>query len=389
MREKCVQISFFNTYSDISDSMESNKPELVRLLEEYVDIDALIPFDFYRAYDRRTGRKRINSLESFIRAFIIQRLLGMKENKQLLTLLTFSKELRDYCGFIKLPDEAEASPSAKQQYINGHFCYAFKAGIVTNGLGIIRDISFFDDDFKAAHPEVISPKTDDPEKDKEIGDNAALKPILSDFFKVHKNLHYSTFLGDSAFDSYDTYAVLKNEFHFSRACIPLNSRNTGSAHGNFNEFGNPVCPKTGEQFICLGNSGGKNRSRRLKWVCPRSEPSGSSRCCTCDTPCTASSYGRCVYTYPEKNFRQCPGIARNTEHWDNLYRHRTLAERTINLFKEAFGLNYLKTQSSVSAKFDLYLAGCTQLIGVILAEAINKSSLFRSVRKIVDLVSCA
>ena len=79
MREKCVQISFFNTYSDINDSMESNKPELVRLLEEYVDIDALIPFDFYRAYDRRTGRKRINSLESFIRAFIIQRLLGMKE----------------------------------------------------------------------------------------------------------------------------------------------------------------------------------------------------------------------------------------------------------------------------------------------------------------------
>ena len=100
-------------------------------------------------------------------------------------------------------------------------------------------------------------------------------------------------------------------------------------------------------------------------------------------------YGSCVYTYPEKNFRQCPGIARNAEHWDNLYRHRTLVERTIKLFKEAFGLNYLKTQSAVSAKFDLYLAGCTQLIGVILAEAINKSSLFRSVRKIVKLVSCA
>lgn len=52
--KKCVQISFFNTYSDINDSMESNKPELIRLLEEYVDIEALIPFDFYRAYDRRT-----------------------------------------------------------------------------------------------------------------------------------------------------------------------------------------------------------------------------------------------------------------------------------------------------------------------------------------------
>ena len=477
MREKIVQLSFFDTYTDIADSMETGKPELVRLLEEYVDIESVIPCDFYMAYDRRMGRKRINPLESFIRAFIIKQLLGMKENKQLLTLLTFSKELRDYCDFIKLPDEpqlsrfksdfcvyikrmfdslveltepicrelnskkadylifdttgiepyvkennpkffntklnsakklskktpnfdpykgvysllpdeAEASSSAKQQYINGHFCYAFKAGIVTNGLGIVRDISFFDDDFKAAHPETVSPKTDDPEKDKEIGDNVALKPVLTDFFKAHKSFHYSTFLGDSAFDSYDTYAMLKNEFDFSRACIPLNSRNNGSAHGDFNEFGNPVCPKTGEQFICLGKSGGKNRSERLKWVCPKSESDGTKRRCICDDPCTDSTYGRCVYTYPEKNFRQCPGIARNTEHWNNLYRHRTLVERTINLFKEAFGLNYLKTQSAVSAKFDLYLAGCTQLIGVILAKAINESKLFRSVRKLVTMVSC-
>ena len=478
MREKIVQLSFFDTYTDIADSMETGKPELVRLLEEYVDIESVIPCDFYMAYDRRMGRKRINPLESFIRAFIIKQLLGMKENKQLLTLLTFSKELRDYCDFIKLPDEpqlsrfksdfcvyikrmfdslveltepicrelnskkadylifdttgiepyvkennpkffntklnsakklskknpdfdpykgvysllpeeAESSASAKQPYINGHFCYAFKAGIVTNGLGIVRDISFFDDDFKAAHPETVSPKTDDPEKDKEIGDNVALKPVLTDFFKAHKSFHYSTFLGDSAFDSYDTYAMLKNEFDFSRACIPLNSRNNGSAHGDFNEFGNPVCPKTGEQFICLGKSGGKNRSERLKWVCPKSEPDGTKRRCICDDPCTDSTYGRCVYTYPEKNFRQYPGIARNTEHWNNLYRHHTLVERTINLFKEAFGLNYLKTQSAVSAKFDLYLAGCTQLIGVILAKAINESKLFRSVRRLVMLVSYA
>ncbi len=109
MRKKYVQISFFDTYTDITDSMESNKPELIRLLEKFVDVDALIPFGFHMAYDRRMGRKRINPLESFIRAFIIKQLLGMKENKQLLTLLTFSKELRDYCGFIKLPDESQLS----------------------------------------------------------------------------------------------------------------------------------------------------------------------------------------------------------------------------------------------------------------------------------------
>lgn len=478
MRNKNVQLSLFDTYTDVMDSMEANKPKLIKVLEESVDIEALIPVSFYSAYNQHMGRKRINPLESFIRAFIIQKMLGMTENKQLLTLLTFSKELRDYCGFIKLPDEpqlsrfksafcvhiermfrslveitepicrkidaqkadylifdttgiepyvkennpkffteklnsakklaksspdfnpykgvysmlpdqAQTAPSARQQYINGHFCYAFKAGVVTNGLGIVRDIAVFDDDFRAAHPEVVSPRTDDPEKDKEIGDNIALKPVLTDFYKAHPSFQYGTFLGDSAFDSYDTYAMLKNDFHFSRACIPLNSRNSGSSHGDFNSFGNPVCPVTGEQFTCLGKSGGKNRSQRMKWVCPKSEAAGTTRRCTCDSPCTDSSYGKCVYTYPDKNFRMCPGIARNTEHWDNLYRHRTLVERTINLFKDAFGLNRVKTQNPNSVKFDLYLAGCTQLIGVILAAAIHESKFVRSVRQIVALLNCA
>ena len=37
---------------------------------------------------------------------------------------------------------ASANPEIKRLYINGHFCYVFKFGIVTNGLGIIRHISF-------------------------------------------------------------------------------------------------------------------------------------------------------------------------------------------------------------------------------------------------------
>lgn len=53
-----------------------------------------------------------------------------------------------------MPSQAASSPDAKQMYINGHFCYADKFGILTNGLGIVRDIVFFDDDFKAAHPEL-------------------------------------------------------------------------------------------------------------------------------------------------------------------------------------------------------------------------------------------
>lgn len=51
-----------------------------------------------------------------------------------------------------MPSKAASSPDAKQMYINGHFCYADKFAILTNGLGIVRDIVFLDDDSKATHP---------------------------------------------------------------------------------------------------------------------------------------------------------------------------------------------------------------------------------------------
>jgi hypothetical protein len=288
-------------------------------------------------------------------------------------------------AYSMMPETSSANPFVKQQYINGHFCYAHKAGILTNGLGIVRGISFFDEDFKRRHPEVVSKKTDNPELDKEIGDSTSLKPVLSDFFETHPSFSYKTFMGDSAFDKYDHYAMLRDEFHFDRVAIPLNPRNTSTAHSDFDTNGTPVCPIDGTPFIFLGNSGGINRSQRFKWVCHKSEkiPKSSNRICTCDTPCTDSSYGRCVYTYPAKDFRLYPGIPRGTEHWDNLYRHRVLIERTIHLLKDPLGASVRKSFSGRTAKADLLLAGITQLVGVVLAHAINKPHLYKSIRKLV------
>lgn len=56
------------------------------------------------------------------------------------------------------PSHASANPEIKQLYINGHFCYVFKFGIVTNGLGIIRHISFYNKDFMNAHSEIVVEK---------------------------------------------------------------------------------------------------------------------------------------------------------------------------------------------------------------------------------------
>jgi hypothetical protein len=90
-----------------------------------------------------------------------------------------------------------------------------------------------------------------------------------------------------------------------------------------------------------------------------------------------------VYTYPDKDLRLYPGIPRNTAHWDNLYRHRVLVERTIYLLKDPLDGAYRKSYSLETAKADLIFAEITQLLGVVLAQAINKPKLYKSVRKLI------
>lgn len=126
-----------------------------------------------------------------------------------------------------MPSQAASFPAAKQMYINDHFCYADKFAILTNGLGIVRHISFIDDNaFKASHPEPnVEKKTDSPDEDKSVRDASALVLVLSDYFSLHPDFHPDTFLGDSAFDSAELYRKLFHDFHFSQALIPYNPRN--------------------------------------------------------------------------------------------------------------------------------------------------------------------
>lgn len=319
MRNKNVQMSFEDIYNGVSESMENRKSELVSLLEEHINLDELIPHSFHTAFYSRMGRGHLYHLDSFIWFLILKKLLGLSQNTQMITILKFSRELRDLCGFDKVPDasqitrfyqnyceqicamfehlvditepicrainekkadyliydttgieanvaennpkffntklkeakrfakgnesynpyigvysllpsESKTNPEIRQQYVNGHFCYAAKAAVLTNGLGVVRHISVFDNTFRKKHPECVTKRTDNPDTDKEIGDSVALRPVLSDFYAAHKDLRFSTFIADSACDSYDNYSMLKNEFGFSRAVIPINSRNSKSSN---------------------------------------------------------------------------------------------------------------------------------------------------------------
>lgn len=476
MRSKAAQVSLFDTYKNVADSYETDKPRLFSLLDELIDWDALIPQRFFSAFYQAMGRPRVYGLVSFLKMLVLQRIFGYTADSQLLVTLRHSMEMRDFCELKKVPDAAKltrfkqefqpyieeiferlveltepicrqmdaeladclvfdttgieshvaennpkflngklsqakafakknpgydpyrgvyalmpdaalANGNVKRQYINGHFCYAQKVGILTNALGIVRHIALFDEAFKTSHPEMpVDKRENDPSADKEISDSKALLPVLDDFQEAHPSLRYSTFLGDAAFDSYDIYGALLGDYGFQRAAIPLNQRNAGPKSTELSEDGIPLCPKDKTPLLFKGSCSGKNRSKRFKFVCPKSKvvqtEKGATRRCFCDSPCTDSPYGRCVYVYPDADKRLYPGLVRDSDEWNRLYAKRTAVERSIGTFKSVLGLDGRKTFNTVTTKTDLFLAAITQLLGVLLAAELHDLSLARTIRKL-------
>ena len=477
MRNKCVQMSLYDTYKSVAVSMEDDKPKLFRLLDEYIAWDELIPARFYQAFYQRIGRPRKYPLEGFLKSMVLQKIFGYVDDSVLLATLRYSREMREFCGFEKVPDGAKltrfkqdflpyiievferlveltepicramdaeladclifdttgiesyvaennpkfmtsklrqakalakltpgfdpykgvytllpshaaANPAVKQQYINGHFCYAQKAGILTNGLGIVRHITLFDEDFKKNHPEIpVEKRSDDPDADKELGDAKTLLPVLRDFHDAHPSLRYATFLGDAAFDSYELYGALLGEYGFQRAVIPINPRCASMARPtDLNEHGIPLCPRDNIPMAFHSVCRGKNRSMRFKFICPKAQriksPNGVTWRCRCDQPCSSSPYGRCVYIYPDADKRLYPGILRDSDLWRRLYLQRVSVERSIGSFKSVLGLAHRKTANTATSKADLFLAGIVQLLCVLLADALHDALLFRRVRRL-------
>jgi len=459
-------------------------------LQTHIDIDEFIPISFRNHFYASTGRTRKYPLQAFLWALIIQRIFSIPTDQLLLTFLAYSKPLREFCGFIKVPDaskitrfkqdfledlqsvfdnlvditepicqaidsvkadmtifdssgieafvtennpkyanriirqlkayakaqgfdksydpykaaygsmpsHASANPEIRQLYINGHFCYVFKFGIVTNGLGIIRHISFYNKDFTTSHPDIIvEKKSDSPDEDKCVHDSKLLIPTLKDFFSKHPLINPKTFLGDAAFDSCLLYRELLtgNTFgqnkHFAKAYIPLNSR-SGLENPDYkvNEDGIPCCPDDDSlPMKHEGTSTRKNGLKRYKFICPKikyvkdASTGKYHRHCICNHPCTASECGRMIYVYPEKDLRAYPGTIRGTEEWDNTYKIRTAVERDINHIKENLCLAGRRTQNEKTLYADLILAGITQLITVILADKIKHHEYIRSLKPLI------
>lgn len=479
------QLSLADIYSDCKEKFENDKYEFLSLLKNTINLDDLVPVSFINHFYASTGRPRKYQLYAMISALILQRIFSIPTDALLIIFLKYSQELRDFCGFLKVPDSskftrfkqdflwdlqsmfdnlvditepicqqidanlasmtifdtsgieafvtennpkyanriikqlknfkkscglgdsydpykaaygsmpthASANPAIQQMYINGHFCYAFKFGIITNGLGIVRDISFYNKDFLKAHPDIIvEKKSDSPDEDKSLADSKALIPVLKDFFNKHPLINPKTFLGDAAFDTIQIYRDILLELGFEKAYIPLKTKLTlENADCPLNEDGIPCCPR--DPSLPMKREGSKSHLRSeipsMKFVCPKmkwkydKETKKSKRVTLCENPCTNSSCGRMLYIYPEKNLRAYPGTTRGTQEWDKTYKIRVAVEKNINHFKYSYCVAERKTQNEKTLHADLLLAGITQLITVIVADKIHKHEYIRSLKPLI------
>lgn len=483
------QLRLSDIYSECQDILENDKPKFLSLLEEHIRLEEIVPASFYTRFCSWTGRPREYPLHGFLWALILQKIFSIPKDSLLLIFLHYSKELREFCGFDKVPDPskitrfkqdfltdlqsvfehlvdltepicqaidaakadmtifdssgieawvtennpkyadriirqmkawsksanlgesfdpykaayasmpscAHANPEIKQQYINGHFCYAYRFGLVTNGLGIVRHIAFYNKDWLEKHTEIIlEKKSDSPDEDKAACDTKLLIPTLQDFFKAHPLIDPKIFLGDAAFDSIMTYKGLLSgdtfgaNRHFQKAYIPLNQR-SGLLNPDYtiNEDGIPCCPNDPKLPMKPKNTSKlESGVLRFKFVCPnmkwlRCDDTKYRRRTLCPNPCTSSKCGRMVYIYPEKDLRAAPGTIRGTDDWNDTYKIRTAVERSISHFKDSFCLADRKSQNPKTLHADLILAGISQLFTVLLADKLHRRDLFRSLKTLV------
>ena len=190
---------------------------------------------------------------------------------------------------------------------------------------------------------------------------------LAEFKELNPGLRMNTFISDSASDNQATYELLD---HWGiDAVIALNEKNKGNntypAPLRIDENGTPICP-AGQKMHYYGFCSDRCR---FKWRCPR-VMRGLEPCDACGS-CSASPYGRVVYTKAEWDLRLFTRIPRGTDAWKEKMKERTASERVNDRIMNDYGIenrpargkkriSFLVTLAAVNIHLDAQLKVLTQ-----------------------------
>ena len=105
--------------------------------------------------------------------------------------------------------------------------------------------------------------------------------------------------------------------------------------------------------------------------------------CDCKEPCSPAKKGRTTYTYDHMDLRMLPGLQRNSDEWNNLYKIRAVVERTINHLKINMCVAGKKSRNHATTKADVFLAGIASLCTVIVAHRLSSPQYIRSLKPLI------
>jgi len=109
MQSNLKQLSLADIYTNIDEYFQQDKPKLIKLFDQYIDLSELIPQSFFNHYYASTGHPRNYELSSMLTALIIKMILSITDISLLINILNLSSELRTLCGFTTVPNASQFS----------------------------------------------------------------------------------------------------------------------------------------------------------------------------------------------------------------------------------------------------------------------------------------
>ena len=109
------QMTLADIFTETQEILEFDKPEFLKLLESTIDLCEIVPVSFRNHSYASMGRPREYHLTSLLWDLILQNIFSVPTDSLLLTFLEYSKNLREFCGFISVP-YASKSTRFKQEF---------------------------------------------------------------------------------------------------------------------------------------------------------------------------------------------------------------------------------------------------------------------------------
>lgn len=91
-------------FSDCQEIYEPDKPQFLSFLQQHIDLDEIVPASFWKHFYKSTGKTRKYPLNAFLWTLIIQWIFSIPTDSLPLVFLRYSRHLREFCGFDKVPD---------------------------------------------------------------------------------------------------------------------------------------------------------------------------------------------------------------------------------------------------------------------------------------------